>query len=172
VRAAGLPVHVVPAQRTDAEGLLDAIAERLPPAGRRFLFPCAEAARDVLPAGLTAAGARVDCVTLYRTLPSAFDAGALRALLRDGGLDALTFTSPSAAESFASLLDAQSRVAAKRCIVAAIGPVTAAALDRVGLPPDVVAARADLAALVAALGERLHAQKADHPAADSPKEGR
>jgi uroporphyrinogen III methyltransferase/synthase len=152
-REAGLPVHAIPAERFDAEGLLAVVAERLPPRGRRFLFPCAEGARDALPEGLVAAGGVVDRVTTYRTLPAEIGRAALRELLLGPGLDALTFTSPSGVENFAALLDDESRSAAGRCIVAAIGPVTAEALQREGMAPSVVAERAGMSDLVAALAK-------------------
>jgi uroporphyrinogen III methyltransferase/synthase len=154
-RDAGVPVNAIPESRYDADGLLDEVAKRLPPKGRRFLFPRAEGARDVLPEGLAAAGATVDSVTLYRTLPPEIDAAALRALLLAPGLDALTFTSPSTARNFVALLDGPSRAAARRCIVAAIGPVTAEALRREGLAPDVTAERASVTELVTALAARV-----------------
>jgi uroporphyrinogen III methyltransferase/synthase len=154
-REAGLPVHAVPAERFDADGLLALVSERLAPRGRRFLFPCAEAARDVLPEGLAAAGGEVDSVTTYRTLGSELGGAELRALFEGAGLDALTFTSPSGVESFAARLDDRTRAAAGRCIIAAIGPVTAEALRSAGLAPDVVAERASMPDLVAALAARM-----------------
>jgi uroporphyrinogen III methyltransferase/synthase len=153
-RRAGLEVDGVP-ERQDAEGLLELVARELPPRGRCFLLPRAEEARETLPEGLRAAGARVDAVTVYRTLPAAVDAAALRERLVRGELDALTFASPSAAKRFAELLDDAARAAARRCVVAAIGPVTAAALQQVGLAPDCVADRASGAALVEALASSL-----------------
>jgi uroporphyrinogen III methyltransferase/synthase len=154
-REAGVAVHRVPRSRYDAHGLLDEIANHLPPEGRRFLFPRAQEAREVLPEGLSALGAQVDAVTVYRTLPPEVDAAELRTLLTEEGLDALTFTSPSTVENFVALLDAESREAAGRCIVAAIGPVTAEALRRLGLPPDVVAEHASVPDLVAALAAQV-----------------
>jgi uroporphyrinogen III methyltransferase/synthase len=159
-RAAGLEVHGVPERRFDAEGLLEHVARELPPSGRRFLLPRAEEARETLPEGLRAAGARVDAVTVYRTIAAPADAPALRERLRHGELDALTFTSPSAAKHFAALLDAGSREAARRCVVAAIGPVTAEALRNLGLAADCVAERPDDACLVEALAGALAGRRA------------
>jgi uroporphyrinogen III methyltransferase/synthase len=154
-RDAGLAVHRIPESRHDADGLLDEAVKHLPPKGRRFLFPRAEKAREVLPEGLSAVGAQVDSVTVYRTLPPEIDAAELRTLLVEEGLDALTFTSPSAVENFVALLDDESRAVAGRCTVAAIGPVTAEALRREGLAPDVLAERANVQDLVAALAARV-----------------
>jgi uroporphyrinogen III methyltransferase/synthase len=153
--AAGLPVHRVPESRFDAEGVLDEVMRAVPPSGRRFLLPRSEAARDVLPDGLRREGAAVDAVTVYRNVPADTDAGALRAALEAGELDALTFTSPSTVKRFDALLDAGSRAAAARCTIAAIGPITAAALRRVGLAPHVTPAQATARELVEALAEHV-----------------
>jgi uroporphyrinogen III methyltransferase/synthase len=154
-REAGLPVHRIPERRTDAEGMLALIEKQLPPGGRRFLLPRAEIARETLPEGLRAAGATVDAVTVYRTLPPDIDPERLRAPLVAGEWHALTFTSPSTVEHFAALLDEPAREAVRRCVVAAIGPVTAEALRREGLAPDVTAARASAKEIVAALAARF-----------------
>ena len=151
--AEGLPVQTVPAERFDAEGMLDAIEKQFPPAGRRFLLPRAEAARETLYEGLRAAGATVDAVTAYRTVAPDTDAVALCERLTAGRLDVLTFASPSAVRNFMSLLDGAARRAASDCLVAAIGPTTAEALRKEGLEPDVVPERASAADLVAALVE-------------------
>jgi uroporphyrinogen III methyltransferase/synthase len=151
----GLPVHRVPDSRFDAEGALDEVMRAVPPSGKRFLLPRSEAARDVLPDGLRREGAVVDAVTVYRNVPEDTDAGALRAALEAGELDALTFTSPSTVKRFDALLDAGSRAAAARCTIAAIGPITAAALRRVGLAPHVTPAQATARELVEALAEHV-----------------
>ena len=67
----------------------------------------------------------------------------------------LTFTSPSTARHFAARLDAAALEAARRCLVVAIGPVTAEALGGLGLAPDLVPERAGAEELVAALAERV-----------------
>ena len=85
-REAGVPVQAIPEGRYDADGLLDEIAKRLSPKGRRFLFPRSRGgARGPAREGLAAAGAHVDSLTLYRTLPPAIDAAGIRALLLEAG---------------------------------------------------------------------------------------
>jgi uroporphyrinogen III methyltransferase/synthase len=150
-RSEGLSVDVMPDERHDAEGLLEAVGKRLTPAGRRFLLPRAVEGRDVLAEGLRAAGAQAEVISVYRTLAADADADLLRGLLVRGELDALTFTSPSTVRRFAALLDAPAREAARRCLLAAIGPVTAQALREEGFSPDVVPTRAGPRELVAAL---------------------
>jgi uroporphyrinogen III methyltransferase/synthase len=149
--AQGLPVHTIPAERFDAEGMLEALDRHFPPEGRHFLLPRAEAARETLYDGLRASGARVDAVTAYRTVAPDTDADALRERLVAGRFDVLTFASPSAVRNFVSLLDDAARRAAADCLVAAIGPTTAEALRKEGLPADVVPERATAEGLVAAL---------------------
>jgi len=156
-RALGWSVDVIPERQFDAEGLVQAIAAEQSPPGRRFFFPCAEGAREVLPERLAALGAMVDRVTAYRTLAPEGRAASLRTELLERRLDVLTFTSPSCVENFVSALDAESRVAAERCIVACIGPVTAEALRKAGMAPDVTAERAGIPDLVAALETRFEA---------------
>jgi uroporphyrinogen-III synthase len=116
-------------------------------AGRRILLPHAELAREVLADELRARGATVDEIAVYRTLPAAPDPAGLAELKR--GVEALTFTSGSAARNFAAL--AGLPAAGPRPVVACIGPVTAAAARQAGLPVDVVAAEFTLDGLVAAL---------------------
>ena len=152
-RRAGFGAALVPVRR-DAAGLAAEIREQLPPRGRRFLLPRAEAARELLAEQLRAAGACVDALPVYRTVPAEVDVPALRRRLVEGGLDALSFTSPSTVQSFVDHLDAEARRAASRCMVAAIGAVTARALTDAGLPPQVVAARAGARDLVEAMAER------------------
>jgi len=152
-RAAGLPAQVVP-DRSDAQGVLE-LLRRLSPRGRRFLLPRSSLAREELPEGLRREGAEVDAVIAYRTVPAEVDAAALRAALRADEFAALTFTSPSAARHFTALLDPPSLEASRRCAVAAIGSVTAAALAQAGLPADAVAGEPSARALVAALAESV-----------------
>jgi uroporphyrinogen-III synthase len=148
---AGLAVRSLPAAGADAQTLLRVLLAEGAPAGRRFLFPSAEGARPELAAGLRGAGARVDAIPVYRTVPAALDTGWLRAELAGGALDALCFASPSAVRAFASHLDAESRAAARRVLTVAIGPSTAAALRDAGLGPGDVADEASDAGLVRAL---------------------
>jgi len=146
----GIRVDLV-ASRADGEGLGRAVAEALAPRGRRFLLPRSEIGRDALPEAITAAGGRVDAVPAYRTVAAEADAGALCDRLEAGTLDALTFTSPSTVQHFLAMLRPAARAAAGRCVVAALGETTAAALGDAGLPPQVVPERPEAAALAEAL---------------------
>ena len=90
--------------------------------------------------GLAAAGVHVDSIAFDENRRPAVDDAALHARLVAGELQGLTFTSPSTVDHFVAGLDAESRAAAGRCMIVAIGRTTARRLDEVGLPATAVAA--------------------------------
>lgn len=147
----GLPVH-----RTAKDYVSDALLAEIRPArGQRFLFPRAEEAREALVKGLRSAGAAVDVWPLYRTAPLGLSPAVRRAML-EGAIDAVTFTSSSAARSFLRRFrpPERKRVFA-RALAASIGPVTSATLRELGVRPAVTAARSTVQDLAAALTARL-----------------
>lgn len=142
----GLPPDVVPTQYV-AEALLEAIPQ---PAGQRFLLARADLARDTLRVGLQAAGAEVVEVPAYSTVLEALSAETLAEL--EAGIDIITFTASSTVRNFVTqvgLSQAQRLVAQAR--VAAIGPITAATAQELGLRVDVVATEYTIDGLVQAL---------------------
>jgi uroporphyrinogen III methyltransferase/synthase len=153
----------------ETEGLLAAVAPREfrgealaaelagEVAGRRVLLPRSDQAGDELPRLLHAAGAFVTEVVAYSTEPpDSLDFAALE-MLRRGDADAITFFSPSAFRHFVESFgpDALRRLTA-RVALAAVGPVTAAAIREAGLPVAVEAAQATTPALVEALERHFH----------------
>jgi len=152
LRDAGVSVALVP-ERFQGEGLLAALLGELPPAARVWV-PRAEAARAVLIDGLRQAGHRVCVTAVYRTVPAAVDSEALRRLLREGGLDWIVFTSPSAVRYFLEALGVgrQALPAASGWPgVACLGAVTARTAREAGLTVQVQPEAQHLAGLVAAL---------------------
>lgn len=116
-----------------AEGLIDGFGRLGLGAGTRVLVPRALRAREVLPETLRARGAVVDVVAVYRTVDAAPDPAMVDALAA-GRIDAVTFTSPSTVRAFfAAIRSTAADQAARRLILASIGPVTSAALDELGL---------------------------------------
>jgi uroporphyrinogen III methyltransferase/synthase len=143
----GIAVDVTP-ERFVAEGVLEALAKRDDVAGRRVLYVAAEGARDVLPNGLTAMGARVDVVPLYRSVPNEPGAETIRAFAADATDRSLAaFTSASAVRAFADAArETKGRIAA-----ASIGPATTAAAREAGLTVCVEAKQATIPSLVEAI---------------------
>ena len=133
-----------------AQAILDAHAGDL--TGQRVLLPRAAVARDALPDMLRAAGAEVDVVPAYRSVPPAEDEVArLRALVRDGGLDVVTFTASSTVSNMVELLGEGATAALATATVASIGPITTETAERLGVRVDVTAREYTNEGLVAAL---------------------
>jgi uroporphyrinogen-III synthase len=142
VEVRGGAVAVLP-RRHDAESLADAMTASEPMAGARVLFPCAEKALATVEERLGAAGATVDRVVCYRTMPAeALPEGAA------DGVDVIVFLAPSAAEAFAELGGDLSAAPSL-----AIGRTTAAALEARGVTP-VVAPTSDRKGIIEALERR------------------
>jgi len=154
---AGIPCDVVAVQN-HAEGLAHALSTELRE-GDRVLWVRPEVARPALAQGLVALGAEVEGVAFYRTI-EAPQAAEIALTVRRDGFDVVVFTSPS---TFQRLVDADpqgreaSLKALAQCSIVAIGPITAAALERQGLVPASVSdtAREDdlVEAIRAAIGQ-------------------
>lgn len=147
LEAVGLATDAVAADAT-AEGLVAALTVA-GIAGERVLYPRGDLARDVLASGLTEAGATVEEVEAYRTLPETEVDPEARRLTERGEVDVVTFASPSSVRNLAAALggDVSPLIRAR---VVCVGPVTARAAAEHGLPPHAVATDASVAGLVAA----------------------
>jgi uroporphyrinogen III methyltransferase / synthase len=156
--AAHVHVDVIP-QKFQAEGVFAALETYLGGRGHfeglNFLMPRAAVARDFLPRALEAAGARVDCVTAYRTVrPETTDRARVEALLVGGGVDCVTFTSSSTVHNFAQLFDTRDlRGLLAGVRVACIGEVTAQTAAEYGLRADIRPSESTAPALARAVAE-------------------
>lgn len=103
-------------------------------AGVKVLIPRAQEARAALPSLLEQAGAQVDVVPVYKTVsPGGAAAFDLAQALRDGKVDALTFTSSSTARNLATLLGADAAELMAAAELFSIGPVTTETLKATGV---------------------------------------
>ncbi len=126
----------------------ESAAETLPlDTGDPVLLLRADIARKTLPEALRARGAVVHDVPAYHTRPVEQPEVLRRALARLP--DAVTFTSASTADGFARALGTTPWPESLKSV--AIGPVTAAALEKHHLPVTAVARDYTLAGLLAAL---------------------
>jgi len=139
------------------EGVLEGLCVRGVGQGTRVLLPRALEAREVLPAELSARGARVDVVPVYRTVPGAGDPEVLERL-RAGEADAVTFTSSSTVRHFVRLTGG---VDLSDVVIACIGPITAATAREHGLTVTVEPEEYTVPALVAALELHFAERAAD-----------
>lgn len=126
--AQGWHADVVPSQ-FKAEDLLDALARRTDVRGQGVLYPCAAGARDVLPDGLRALGARVTVLHTYESVPDPDGQRLLARLLAAGDLDLVTVAAPSAVDALAEALPPER---AGDVALASIGPVTSKAARQAG----------------------------------------
>ncbi len=148
----GLRVDVVP-EIYQAEGLLEALSDQ-DMKGQRVLIPRAEVARDILPETLVARGAQVQVLVVYRAVPPSLDGDAMAERLRQGGVDAVTFTSSSTVTQFCDLLNSPDPGLLLRqhgVVVACIGPVTGDTARKCGLEVQVQASSFTVPGLTEAL---------------------
>lgn len=148
IRRAGWRVARVAAEFR-AEGLARVLGKKL--RGKTYLFPRAARGRDLLIDFLSKAGARTLLWPVYRTrlLPPTAD---LRARLRRGEFNAVTFTSSSTVHGLLGRMPRGERARIfKKTRAASIGPLTTAALRSLGVRPAVTAPGATVESLVGAL---------------------
>lgn len=152
----GVRADVVP-DRYVAEEVVSALVASHGPAlaGARVLLPVAAAARPVLADGLAAAGADVDQVEAYRAVADTAGLAGLRRRLEAGEVDVITVASGLTAEYLVDAIGPD----LGRAVVAVIGPVTAAAARRLGLPVAIEAKEYTAEGLVAAVVEHFAAER-------------
>jgi uroporphyrinogen-III synthase len=122
--------------------------------GKKILLPRSERARGDLPAALKAVGADVSEVVAYHTGGvGAIDPQVMRAV-RDAQVDVISFFSPSAVDNMRVELGQEllSRLGANAAL-AAVGPVTAAALRGAGLPVAIEAPLATAESMAAEIAK-------------------
>ena len=150
-------VDVIP-EEFKAEGAFNALEryvggrEALP--GLNILIPRASVARDYLPKALEAAGARVDVVSVYRTvLPENLDRGRVAAML-SGGADCIAFTSSSTVKNLARLFDTQDLSGPLAgVVIACIGDITATTAGDYGLRVKIQPQQFTIPALARAIAD-------------------
>jgi uroporphyrinogen III methyltransferase/synthase len=156
LREARVHVDVIPEQ-FKAEGAYAALEAYV--GGREnlnhltFLIPRAAIARDYLPKALEEAGARVDVVPAYRTVPpQTSERGRVEALLAGGAIDCITFTSSSTVANFARLFDTTDLSRLLEGVrVACIGDITAATAAEYNLRTDIMPGQYTTTALMRAI---------------------
>ncbi|MBD1371797.1 uroporphyrinogen-III synthase [Hazenella sp. IB182357] len=104
--------------------------------GDGVLFPCSSLARRTIPNQLTKMGCQVTEVIMYQTLTETENAEQIIGLLSEDQIDMITLTSPSTARSLVQLVQAKAShlwEKLQQIPIACIGPVTAEALNKLGL---------------------------------------
>ena len=118
----------------------------------RMLLVRAQVANPELPKALEQAGAIVDDIAIYKTVPETEDRNGAAARFAEAGADWITFTSSSTVQNFHArfnLPDVLKRYPKTR--LASIGPETSKALMELGVKPTVQAKEHTIDGLVKAL---------------------
>lgn len=144
----GPRAEVIP-DRYVAEDVFRALSEAETLPGKRFLLPRADIAREALPGLLRQAGAKVEVVVAYRTVPATEELRRALDLVQNDEVDIVTFTSASTVRSFFQAIPKASL--STRVLAASIGPITSAALRELGVEPSIEARRFDVGGLVEAI---------------------
>lgn len=142
----GLEADLVPEEYV-AESVAESLISREEMAGKRVLLPRAAGARDVLPDRLRSAGAEVDQLVAYESIPDSEGIARLREEIAGDALDMVIFTAASTVNAFVEVAGPE----LGRAQVATIGPITAAAARAAGLRVDVVAEEYTIPGLVEAI---------------------
>lgn len=156
VRSMGITPDFVPEKyvaESAAQGILALFGGDM--SGKRVLLPRAKEARDVLPGALGAAGAAVDVLPVYETLPCSSRREEVLAMLEAGEIDCVTFGSSSTVTNFLSLIPAETLNAHPGVKLACIGPITAKTLEDAGLTCHIRPGEYTIPALVRELAEKL-----------------
>jgi len=150
----GIRVQDLP-ERFVAEGLVELFASQ-DLKGKRVVIPRAAEARETLPRALREQGAQVDVCPVYATVQEDTEVDRLVELIEAGRVDWVTFASGGTVSRFVALLGIENvpRLLAE-VSTAAIGPVTARALEDLGLSADVVADESTIDGLVRAVVEHV-----------------
>ena len=118
--------------------------------GDKILIARAKVAREVLPEALRKIGAEVNVVTAYETVADCENKDELLAALENGEASVVTFTSSSTVTNLLQVLGDRKDLLNKAAL-AAIGPVTAAALKQNGYTPAISAAEYTIDGLMTAI---------------------
>lgn len=150
LRELGVEPDLVPPSFTT-----DALSRAFPEGRGNVLLARADIAPDGLESAIEAKGWTPVRVDAYRTRHSTRMPPPVAAALRDGRVDAITFTSASTVDGFMRMGGDERDGRRRRPKVVCIGPVTARAARNAGLKVDAVASPHTIEGLVAAVEKAL-----------------
>ncbi len=140
-----------------AEALAESLIVQDGAEGRHHLLVRAEAARDVLPATLEAAGHRVTIAPAYRNVTPADTLPALARIFSapEAYPSVITFTSSSTARNLIELLASAGLAIPPEVALASIGPITSATFREFGYEPAFEAAEPTVDSLARVIAAHL-----------------
>ncbi|MCL5023944.1 MAG: uroporphyrinogen-III C-methyltransferase [Nitrospirae bacterium] len=148
----GMRVDLVP-EEFRAEGLVEAFcrehgAKGMELKGMKFLLPRAEVAREVFPRKVRELGGEIDLPVTYRAVKPELHGKRLKRFLKEGRITIATFTSAATFTNFLEMVGDDALEFLKDVSIAAIGPVTAKAIEKAGLRADIMPVEATVEAMV------------------------
>jgi uroporphyrinogen III methyltransferase/synthase len=122
--------------------------------GKRVLLPRPAIARDYIPTKLKNFGSIVDVAEVYQIVQPEYSQAQLGELFKNGRIDMITFTSPSAVDNFLALFEGKSIYEEIPNVeVACIGPITAQKASESGLKVTVISDEYTVEGLIRAIVE-------------------
>jgi uroporphyrinogen III methyltransferase/synthase len=142
IKKYGIKTDLIP-DEFRAEGLIKLIQEIEGSRGKglggvKFLLPRAEVAREIFPEKIRELGGEIDIPVTYRTIKPESRGKRLRRFLKEGRISIATFTSAATFNNFREIMGEDADKLLKGVIIAAIGPVTARAVEKAGLHVDIM----------------------------------
>ena len=137
MRQIGLEPDLIPTEQT-GPGLAAELLRLVEP-GQKVLCLLGNRASDVITSALRRADIHAIRVESYRSTSQLADADHIRAEVRGGRVDVVTFASPSAVDVFVRELGVDLAALSGACLVA-LGTTTATAMEQHGLPVHAIAA--------------------------------
>lgn len=151
LRAVHLKVDLMPDEYVTRK-IIAAFREYESVENLRILLLRAQVANADLPKALEEAGAIVDDIAIYKTVPETEDRNGTAARLAEAGADWITFTSSSTVQNFHARFNLPALLKQfPKTKLASIGPETSKALIELGLKPTVQAKEHTIDGLVLAL---------------------
>ncbi|HMK55660.1 MAG TPA: uroporphyrinogen-III C-methyltransferase [Dissulfurispiraceae bacterium] len=166
LRTAGLRVDLIP-EEFNAEGLIESFIREARSSvqdpryktsnleGLRILLPRAENAREVFPDRVRELGGEIDCPVTYRTVKPEKHGKRLIRFLKTGRISVATFTSAATFTNFCDIIGDEAIDFLKGIPIAAIGPVTAKAIEKKGLQVAIMPKEATIKAMVDEIIKRV-----------------
>ena len=163
VKKYGIKVDMIP-EEFNAEGLISAIAQKCGSAeeetselpsfrasalkGLKILLPRAEVAREIFPEKVRELGGEIDIPVTYRAIKSEKHGKRLKRFLKEGRVSVATFTSAATFNIFMDIMGKDAMDFLSGITIAAIGPVTARAIENAGLKVTIMPKEATIKAMV------------------------
>lgn len=116
--------------------------------GMKFLLPRAEVAREIFPEKVRGLGGEIDVPVAYRAVKPELHGRRLKRFLKEGRITIATFTSAATFSNFVEMIGSDAYELLRGVSIAAIGPVTAKAVEKAGLKVDIMPEESTIEAMV------------------------